>query len=483
MRAHGGAVPSVDVVHPLKNASLPKARRRRAALGRILASMGILSLAACGTLGQQRDGIRDPDAASRMRVAMAAEASGQQDVAISMFAAAASAAPSDLEAQSRYAAALGRAGMMPEAEQVLTRALQQSPRDPRLLLALGQVRVRTGAANEALALFDQVLAQSPRSVAAMNGRSVALDLLGRHGEAQQGYRAAQALEPANIASANNLAMSLMLEGRSGEAVAILNALRQRSGVPPRVTNNLGIAQAASGDAQSARATLAGRVDDEDVGRIIESLRPTGIPPTSTLRTEPLPEPTAAREPAIVATPVRVAAGPVSPRLALLVSSTAPEPAPAAAPVQDAEPYIPPVSVAAPSPPPPPVVAAPSPASAPPVTVRAVVVPVPIPAAALSVEQPTPPAAPLPDNATAGLGAFQVQIAALGSDAEAQRLWDVVSARHAGIIEGRDRIIIRADRGDRIVYRLRMGGFANSAEATLFCARLRAASQACFASAS
>lgn len=56
-------------------------------------------------------------------------------------------------------------------------------------------------------------------------------------------------------------------------------------------------------------------------------------------------------------------------------------------------------------------------------------------------------------------------------------------RHAGIIEGRDRVIIHADRGDRVVYRLRMGGFANSAEAALFCSRLRAASQACFAAAS
>ena len=92
------------------------------------------------------------------------------------------------------------------------------------------------------------------------------------------------------------------------------------------------------------------------------------------------------------------------------------------------------------------------------TVRAVVAPAPTLAAARSVEQPAPPPAPLPDSAIAGLGAFQVQIAALGSEAEAQRFWDVVSARHAGIIEGRDRIIIRADRGDRIVYRLRMGDY-------------------------
>lgn len=291
----------VDIMNPSMRAPLPKARRRGAALGSILAGLAAISLAACGTVNQQRDGLRDPDSASRMRVALAAEASGQQDVAISMFAAAASAAPSDLEAQSRYAAALGRAGLLTEAEQVLTRALQQSPRDARLLLALAQVRVRSGGATEALAMFDQVLAQSPRSVPAMNGRGVALDLLGRHGEAQQGYRAAQALEPANMASANNLAMSLMLDGRSSEAVPILSALRQRSGAPPRVTNNLGIAQAASGDAQAARATLAGRVDDEDVGRIVESLRPTGAPFAPAPRTESLAEPTAPREAAIAAT--------------------------------------------------------------------------------------------------------------------------------------------------------------------------------------
>lgn len=300
-----------------------KARPSGGIMGRILVGLATLALAACGTNNAQRDVIRDPDSASRMRVASAAESAGQQDVALSMYAAAASAAPSDAETQARYAAALGRAGMMAEAEQVLARALQQSPREPRFLLALGQLRVRTGAAAEAISMFDQVLVQSPQSVAALNGRGIALDLLGRHAEAQQSYRTAQAVEPANMPAANNLAMSLMLDGRANEAVSILSALRQRSGAPPRVTTNLGLAQAASGDTQGSRTTLAGRVDEEDVGRIVESLRPAGIPISYTVTSEPSAALIASPEAAPVAAPTR-RTPPYRPAFASPNSEIAPE---------------------------------------------------------------------------------------------------------------------------------------------------------------
>ena len=231
-------------------------------------------LSACASTGNVQAGIRDPDTASRIRVAMAAESSGQMETAVAMYAAAANAAPGDAEAQARYAGALTRNGQPEEADRVLTLALQRRSDNPMLLLALGQLRLRTGSVTEAMALFDRVLARQPTNVGALNGRGVALDLLGRHGDAQQSYRAAQAADPTNIPAANNLAMSLMLEGRTAEAVPILTSLARRAGATPRVITNLGIAQAAAGDGRAAQATLAGRVDSQDLESIAAGLQTT-----------------------------------------------------------------------------------------------------------------------------------------------------------------------------------------------------------------
>jgi hypothetical protein len=66
-------------------------------------------LLAAGVLAACADeGLREPDAASRMRVAASAEASGQMDIALSMYGAAAAGDPNNAEAQARFAAALMR---------------------------------------------------------------------------------------------------------------------------------------------------------------------------------------------------------------------------------------------------------------------------------------------------------------------------------------------------------------------------------------
>jgi Flp pilus assembly protein TadD len=130
--------------------------RGRVSAGCLLAAG--LTLAGCASSPGGGSG-RDSEAATRMRVAAAAEASGQMDVALSMYAAAANAAPGDMEAQARFASALIRVGDLPRAEQVLAAALERRPDDPGLLLSLGSVRLQTGAASEALGLFDRVLAR------------------------------------------------------------------------------------------------------------------------------------------------------------------------------------------------------------------------------------------------------------------------------------------------------------------------------------
>ena len=238
---------------------------------RVAPVLALLGLGACATAAGRDAGVRSPDTASRLRVAAAAESSGHVDVALSMYAAVAAAAPGDAEVQARYAGALGRSGQVDEAGQVLHAALQRQPNNERLLTAFGQTRIQAGAAAEALVAFDQALAVAPRNAAALNGKGIALDLLGRHADAQQSYRTALVLDPANIAATNNQAVSLLLSGQPQQAAELLAPLRWRRNAPERVLVNLGIATAASGDKRVARDILADRIDSEDLGHLTDAL--------------------------------------------------------------------------------------------------------------------------------------------------------------------------------------------------------------------
>jgi Flp pilus assembly protein TadD len=215
--------------------------------------LAAVALAACATT----EGVRDPDVASRMRVASAAEAAGQMDVALNMYGAAAAGDPNNADAQVRFAAALRRAGNHAQAEQVLAAALERRPNDRTILLTLGRVRLQRGQPGEALAMFDRVLASDARSVPALDGRGVALDLMGRHPEAQESYRRAQALAPESISVANNLGLSLLLDGRPDEARAVLEPLARRPDSNARVTANYAVSLAATGDVAAARTVLGG----------------------------------------------------------------------------------------------------------------------------------------------------------------------------------------------------------------------------------
>lgn len=216
------------------------------------------------------EAIRDPDAASRMRIAASAEASGQMDVALSMYGAAAARDPDNAEAQARFAGALRRSGNRSQAEQVLAAAVQRRPNDRVLMVQLARLRLQTGAAAEALGLFDRVLQGDTRSAEALDGRGVALDLMGRHPEAQDSYRRAQAITPNSISVANNLGLSLLLDGRPDEARAVLEPLARRSDANQRVTANYAISLAATGDEAAARSVLGDA--DIDLRGLAQSLR-------------------------------------------------------------------------------------------------------------------------------------------------------------------------------------------------------------------
>jgi Flp pilus assembly protein TadD len=196
---------------------------------------------------------------SRLRVATAAEASGNRDLAVSMYSAAARAAPADSAVQ------------VQSAEGLVARRLKVDPRDADLLRVLGGIQILDGHEAEAIATLSDVLALKPGDSRALADQAVALDILGHHTEAQALYRRALVEVPADPSISNDLALSLLLSGRVEEARTILAPFRNAAGVPERIQNNLAILDAASGRPALAQAALGGRIGDADLAAMTRAI--------------------------------------------------------------------------------------------------------------------------------------------------------------------------------------------------------------------
>ncbi|MBV9785547.1 MAG: SPOR domain-containing protein [Acidisphaera sp.] len=107
-----------------------------------------------------------------------------------------------------------------------------------------------------------------------------------------------------------------------------------------------------------------------------------------------------------------------------------------------------------------------------------------PIAAAPDTHPPPAAAPAPhatarQEVPAGVGhPTGVQLGALDSETAARQEWDRLSRRMPDLLAGRHPSVIRADLGGRTLWRLRMGGFADVAQAAAFCERVRAKGAGC-----
>ncbi|GIX10936.1 RodZ domain-containing protein [Elioraea sp.] len=213
-----------------------------------------LLLLGCATSGERSSGA--PTWQDRLRLAAAAEANNNVEVALSIYRNAAQAEPDNAEVQARYARALADRGASSEAVLVLEQALARRPADRTLLLALGRTQLRAGDLGGAGGSFERLLAQAPGDPDALNGLGVIADLAGDHARAQARYREGLARAPRHEALRNNLALSLALAGATGEAVRLLEGLRGEGNTDVRVRHNLALVAAMAGDAAAARR-LAG----------------------------------------------------------------------------------------------------------------------------------------------------------------------------------------------------------------------------------
>jgi Flp pilus assembly protein TadD len=226
-------------------------------------------LTACASKTAQRQPALTTEA--RLQVAEAADASGDSDLAISMYTAAATNEPSNIALQLRCADALARNGKITQARQMLSERLRSNPRQPDLIRALALIDLVAGQPAQAIAGLDQVLASNPGDVRALVDKAVALDLQGQHGAAQAIYRQVLATTPDDAATRNDLAMSLMMEGRTHQALETLVPMQDADNAPQRLRVNLGILYAATGNAERSRQLLGDRISDDDLSTLTRAL--------------------------------------------------------------------------------------------------------------------------------------------------------------------------------------------------------------------
>jgi Flp pilus assembly protein TadD len=232
-----------------------------------------------GCAAQRNEAQQPPslNAESRLRVAEAAEASGDRSMAISMYTTAANEAPSDIPTQLRCAEGLARNGRLGEAGILLAHSLKNSPRDVELLRTMGALQVMAGQPDRAIQTLSEVLATKPDDVKALVDKAVALDVLRRHDDAQVLYRRALVLLPGDPAISNDLALSLLLSGRAEAGRQILAPFRNVAGLPERMTVNLGIMDAASGHVQEAQQLLGSRIAATDLADLTRAIGRTSEP--------------------------------------------------------------------------------------------------------------------------------------------------------------------------------------------------------------
>jgi Flp pilus assembly protein TadD len=187
-----------------------------------LTFMGLISLSvsACAG-GQSQDSLEQErvtqDPAAMMRIANAADQSGDVTGAIAFFRRAAALQPDSASAQTGIAKTLAEQGHVGEAVDTLRSAHAHMPSDELISTTLGRLLVATHCTTEALDVFHDGLQHNPQSIPLLIGQAVALDQIGKHADAQNSYRQVMAIDPNNAAAHRDLKLSLSQSGRGSAA--------------------------------------------------------------------------------------------------------------------------------------------------------------------------------------------------------------------------------------------------------------------------
>ncbi|MEM7619570.1 MAG: SPOR domain-containing protein [Pseudomonadota bacterium] len=77
------------------------------------------------------------------------------------------------------------------------------------------------------------------------------------------------------------------------------------------------------------------------------------------------------------------------------------------------------------------------------------------------------------------GAYRLQLAAVSSQADATKVWSRLSTNHSGLLEGQTPLFEKVSIGERVVYRIQIGPYADRLATQNMCASFKAKGLECF----
>lgn len=231
--------------------------------------LAVLLLAGCTARPPAPDDTDAISAPGKLRLAEAAEAAGNSDMALSMFAAAASSPPDDPVIQARAAEGLMRGGKRQQARDLLLARLAAHPDSIPLRRTLAAVDITMGQPAAALAELDKIPTRSLNDDILTN-KAVALDMLARHTEAQALYRAILTRIPDDAATLNDLTISLLADGNPEAALQSAIRLMATDTPSDRARTTAAIAYAANGQTQRALSILPPTVSPADLQTLTDA---------------------------------------------------------------------------------------------------------------------------------------------------------------------------------------------------------------------
>ncbi|RKP49054.1 hypothetical protein D7S89_09570 [Trinickia fusca] len=195
------------------------------------------------------------DTSTDLRLAETALASGDTELATTLFEKTLKADPQSSAAQIGLADVMYQTGDLARAGVLYARVASQAPDDPRAQLGLARVALRERRLDDAVARYRQLVAAHPDHAVAAEGLGTALDLQGKHDEAQAVYRAALARHPEEQGLKADLGLSLILGRQAREGANVLLDIAALPDAPPQARENLALAYGLLGNGEAAKRIL------------------------------------------------------------------------------------------------------------------------------------------------------------------------------------------------------------------------------------
>lgn len=202
--------------------------------------------------------------AGELRIAHSALASGDLDVALSLFQRVTAAHPGNADSWLGLGTAHFLGGDFAQARVAYEQAITLDAEQIDAHLGLARMDIHQRRLTEAETRYQAMLARWPDHPVVLAGLGTTYDLMGRSGDAQTVYRRGLAAHPGDPALRSNLGLSLALNGKPREAV---NVLLDVVGVPkslPQGRQNLALAYALMGREDAAESILIADMPRESV---------------------------------------------------------------------------------------------------------------------------------------------------------------------------------------------------------------------------